>query len=56
MPRAGFTTATTGMLLLAGTLAFGLPSKGARGDGNSGPSATLSVDPATESIVVSGGR
>ena len=56
MPRAGFTTATTGMLLLAGTLAFGLPSKGARSDGNSGPSATPSVDPATESIVVSGGR
>ena len=56
MPKSGFTTVTAGMLLMAGTLAFGLLSKEARSDGNSGQSATLRLDPVTGSIVVSGGR
>jgi len=56
MPNAGFTTVTTGMLLVAGVLAFGLPSNEARSDGNSGQIATLSLDPSTGSIIVSGGR
>ena len=56
MPKAGFTTVTAGMLLVAGVLAFGLPSNEARSDGNSGQSATLSLDPSTGSIIVSGGR
>ena len=41
---------------MAGVLAFGLPSNEAISDGNSRQSATLSLDPATGSIVVTGGR
>lgn len=56
MPRAGFTTLSAGMALLAGILASWLSVNAAGSDENAGQPATLSLDPITESIVVSGGR
>ena len=56
MPRAGFMTLTAGTALMAGILAFWLPSSEAESDEIAGHPATLSLDPSTGSIVVSGGR
>jgi flagellar basal body P-ring protein FlgI len=56
MPRAGFTTLSAGMAFLAGILASWLPLSEAGSDESVGQPATLSLDPITGSIVVSGGR